>query len=109
MDNELFEESVKEELHNMETRLTELEGKIDAVDKKITQVVDAILGNPLTKTGGFMEDIMVLKNRITELEKEQLEYRNFKNKITWTVSLLMSLGALVGVVIQYFLNNYFKN
>ena len=56
MENEAF----KEELDKMELRLSDMEDKLDRLDEKLTQVVDAILGNPLTKQGGFISDIDVL-------------------------------------------------
>lgn len=92
------------DFHNMDQRLTEMEEKINSIDTKLTQVVDAILGNPLTKVGGFVNDIEHIKEKIAELEKKQLEYENFKNKILWTVSLIVS-GF---IAIQYILNIYTK-
>jgi hypothetical protein len=92
------------DFHNMDQRLTEMEEKINSIDTKLTQVVDAILGNPLTKVGGFVNDIEQIKEKISELEKKQMEYENFKNKILWTVSLIVS-GF---IAIQYILNIYTK-
>lgn len=92
------------DFHNMDQRLTEMEEKINSIDTKLTQVVDAILGNPLTKVGGFVNDIEHIKEKISELEKKQMEYENFKNKILWTVSLIVS-GF---IAIQYILNIYTK-
>lgn len=94
--------SFKQDLQNMELRLTEMEEKIDAINTKLTQVVDAILGNPLTKTGGFVNDIDVLKGKIEELEKKQLKYESFKNKVSWTVGIIM--GA--AMVLQYIVSIY---
>ena len=56
-----IQNDVKEELSQMEARLTEMEEKIDAIDKKLNQVIEAILGNPLTKSGGFIKDIDILE------------------------------------------------
>lgn len=92
------------DFHNMDQRLTEMEEKINSIDTKLTQVVDAILGNPLTKVGGFVNDIEHIKEKIAELEKKQMEYENFKSKILWTVSLIVS-GF---IAIQYILNIYTK-
>lgn len=102
MSAETSSSSFKLELQNMELRLTEMEEKIDAINKKLTQVVDAILGNPLTKTGGFVNDIDVLKNRIEELEKKQLKYESFKNRVSWTVGII--IGA--AMIIQYVVSIY---
>lgn len=95
-------DSLALDFQNMDIRLTEMEEKIDKIDTKLTQVVDAILGNPLTKQGGFMHDMDVLRTKIEELEKKQRTYENFKNKITWTVGLIMA-GAML---LQYIMNIY---
>lgn len=86
----------------MESRLTEMEGKIDTIDKKLTQVVDAILGNPLTKTGGFIHDIEIIKDRIDKLEKQQLVYEDLKKKAIWTLGLII----VIGTIVQYVLDIY---
>lgn len=96
------ESSFKLDLQNMDLRLTEMEEKIDAINTKLTQVVDAILGNPLTKTGGFVNDIDILKSKIEELEKKQLRYESFKNRVSWTVGIIM--GA--AMVLQYVVSIY---
>lgn len=86
----------------MEHRLTEMEEKIDVIDSKLTQVIDAILGNRLTKTGGFMNDIEILKEKIVTLEKKQEKDDEFKKRFIWTVSIVITIG----VAIQYFLDLY---
>jgi seryl-tRNA synthetase len=97
-----MEQDYKLELSHMEQRLTEMEEKIDAIDNKLTQVIDAILGNRLTKTGGFMYDIEVLKEKIIALEKKQEKDDEFKKRFIWTISIIVAIG--VGV--QYFLQLY---
>ena len=86
----------------MEHRLTEMEEKIDAIDNKLTQVIDAILGNRLTKAGGFMHDLEILKDKIVTLDHKQQKDEEFRKKLVWTVSIVIS----VGVAIQYFLDIY---
>lgn len=93
---------LKDELHNMELRLSEMEDKIDMINTKVTQVVDAILGNPLTKVGGLMQDIEEMKNKINKLEKKQDEYDDFKKRVYWTVGIVLT----VGVLLQYITNIY---
>lgn len=97
-----MDQDFKSELSQMDHRLTEMEEKIDAIDNKLTQVIDAILGNRLTKTGGFMHDIEVLKEKIVTLEHKQQKDEEFRKKLVWTVSIVIS----VGVAIQYFLDIY---
>ena len=82
------------ELQNMDVRLTEMEEKINSMDEKmksidtkLSQVIDAIMGNSLTKHGGFVTDIDMLKAKIEIMEKKQERYENFKNRIIWTVGI----------------------
>ena len=92
----------KEQLETMEIRLSEMEDKIDVIDVKLTQVVDAILGNPLTKTGGFIKDIDILKQKIAELERKQEKHDDFKKRIYWTIGIVVA--ALMAL--QYLTNIY---
>jgi hypothetical protein len=92
----------KEQLETMEVRLSEMEDKIDVIDVKLTQVVDAILGNPLTKTGGFINDIEILKQKIAELEKKQEKHDDFKKRIYWTIGIVVA----VLMALQYITNIY---
>ena len=95
MENKL--QHVERELKSMDQRLYDLEEKMTSIDGKLTQVVDAILGNPLTKTGGFVADITDLKERIKELEAKLQKQEEFKKRFTWTVGIIIGIG----VVIQY--------
>lgn len=95
---------IKDELAAMDQRLTELEEKIDAIDTKLTQVIDAILGNRLTKAGGFMHDIDVIKSKVEEIEKKQVKYDEFKKKITWTIGILVAIALFVEYVVKVYAN-----
>ena len=95
-------ENFKEQLHHMESRLFDLEEKIDMINTKVTQVVDAILGNPLTKVGGLMQDLESMKQNINDLQKKQVEYEDFKKRVYWTIGLILAGG----IVLQYITNLY---
>ena len=95
-------DSLSLDFQNMDIRLTEMEEKIDKIDTKLTQVVDAILGNPLTKQGGFMHEMDVLKIKIEELEKKQRTYENFKNKISWTVGLIVAAAFILQYIVTVY-------
>lgn len=99
-DNEI----IKTELAAMDQRLTELEEKIDGIDTKLTQVIDAILGNRLTKSGGFMSDIEIIKGKIDVLEKKQARYDDFKKKITWTIGIIVALGLFIEYLTKVYSN-----
>jgi len=94
--------TLKQELQSMESRLTEMEDKIDSIDGKLTQVVDAILGNPLTKQGGFIAEIEDLKKQIAylketieTLQEKQRKTDKFKDRVIWA---LMVIGILAGII-----------
>jgi tetrahydromethanopterin S-methyltransferase subunit G len=88
----------------MDQRLYDLEEKMTSIDGKLTQVVDAILGNALTKTGGFVADITELKERIKDLETKLQKQEEFKKRFTWTVGIIIG----VGVLLQY-ISTLYKN
>lgn len=96
------EQAIKYELSQMDARLTEMEEKITSIDTKLTQVVDAILGNPLTKTGGFIENIRTMEKRLEDVEKKQRGFEDFKKKLLWTVGIIVG-GALI---LEYFIKMY---
>ena len=102
MNNNIFEEQIKKELKNMDQRLYDLEEKMTSIDTKLSQVVDAILGNPLTKSGGFIKDIEILKEKIQELENKVESQEEFKKKITWTFAIVVT----VALILEYFVNIY---
>lgn len=87
----LFEEQVKSELKSMDQRLYDMEEKINSIDTKLTQVIDAILGNPLTKQGGFVNDIEYLEQKINTLEKKVEKHEDFKKKVYWAAAIISAL------------------
>lgn len=99
-----FEIQVEKELKSMDQRLYDLEEKMTSIDTKLTQVVDAILGNSLTKSGGFVTDISLLKDRISDLESKLQKQEEFRKRFTWTVSIIIGIGVLL----QY-LSTLYKN
>ena len=102
MNNNIFEDQIKKELKNMDQRLYDLEEKMTSIDTKLSQVVDAILGNPLTKSGGFIKDIEIMKEKIQELENKVESQEEFKKKITWTFAIVVT----VALILEYFVNIY---
>lgn len=78
----------------MDQRLYDLEEKMNSIDNKLTQVIEAIMGNPLTKAGGVVNSIDVLEKKINALEKKVEKQELFKNRIVWTVGLILA-GAMI--------------
>ncbi len=90
-----FEQQVEKELKSMDQRLEDLEGKITSIDTKLSQVVDAILGNPLTKDGGVVNEIKILKTEVALLKSKLELQEEFKNKVLWTVGIIVAIAAFI--------------
>lgn len=90
-----IEKQIKGELKSMDQRLEDLEGKITSIDTKLSQVVDAILGNPLTKEGGVVSEIKTLKIEIEVLKAKLESQEDFKNKVLWTVGIVVAIAAFI--------------
>lgn len=88
----------------MDARLTEMEEKITSIDTKLTQVVDAILGNPLTKTGGFIESIRTMEKRVEELERKQEKFDEFKKKLIWTIGIIVTAALIIEYFVKIYVN-----
>ena len=86
----------------MDQRLYDLEEKMSSIDNKLTQVIEAIMGNPLTKAGGVVNSIDLLEKKISALERKVEKQEEFKKKLTWTVGLILAAA----MIIQYLLDLY---
>ncbi len=102
--SQAYEQQIEKELKSMDQRLYDLEEKMTSIDTKLSQVVDAILGNALTKTGGFVKDITDLKVKIKELEDKLEKQEDFKKKFTWTIAIIVGIAGFL----QYVANIYNK-
>ena len=99
-----FEQQVEKELKSMDQRLEDLEEKMTSIDAKLTQVVDAILGNALTKSGGFVKDIDELKDKIKILETKIQQQDDFKKRFTWTIGIILCTALIVQYVANLYTN-----
>lgn len=83
----------------------------------MNQVVAAILGNPLTKQGGFIEEIDLLREEIDLLKssaanKEELKLikektekqEEFRKRFTWTISIIVGAALVLQWVVNIILN-----
>jgi hypothetical protein len=91
-----MDKDFQQELVKMESRMTELETKIDSIDGKLNQVVEALVGNPIIGNAAG------LVSKISQLERDINDLRDFKKKIVWTSATI----AGIAIIIDYLLRIY---
>lgn len=104
MEHTQLEESVKQELKSMDQRLSDLEEKMTSIDTKLSQVIDAILGNPLTKTGGFAERVDLLEEKLLLLENKVEKQDEFRRRLTWIVGFIATTAIVIDFVVRFIKN-----
>ena len=104
-DHYIYDEQFKE----MEKRFSEMEEIIESMDKKLNQVVDALLGNPLTNQGGFIQKMGEIEEKIQKLEKKQAETDTFKNRVLWTIGIGIGFATVIGIVLKSAIELYITN
>ncbi len=95
---------LEENLFHMNERLIELEEKISSIDQKLSTVIDAILGNSLTKTGGFMSELEELKIKVNLLETSLKKQEDFRKKILWTIGIVVSVALILEFISRLWTN-----
>jgi UDP-N-acetylglucosamine 2-epimerase len=98
------QKQIEDNLSRMDKRLLEVEERMSSIDSKLTQVVDAILGNALTKTGGFIEEINILKIKMKVLEEQAEKQEEFKKKILWTIGIVVTVAIILEYLTQLYSN-----
>lgn len=98
------DKNIDEKLDIMEDRLTKLEENIASIDRKLNQVVDAILGNPLTKTGGFVEDIKILHTKVKSLEDELSVHKDFRKRMVWSTGIVVGMLFAIYHLLMLYIN-----
>jgi tetrahydromethanopterin S-methyltransferase subunit G len=94
--------SINAKFQSMDERFTEIEEKIDEMRTKLNQVVDALLGNPLTNSGGFKHEMETINQRISYLEKKQREFDEFRKRFYWTVGIVVATGLLFEFIVNLY-------
>lgn len=85
---------MEQRLSIMENKLDDVESKLDIVDTKLNQVIEALIGNPLTKSNGLVED---LKETKTKVEKHDQSLK----KVKWFWLGVISVGSALALIIQF--------
>lgn len=85
-------------------RLSHLEEQLKSMDKKLSTVVEALVGNDLTKQGGVIAQIAVLEERIKILEKNLEDEKEFRKRIMYGFTAI--IGLITGIT--YLFTNWIK-
>jgi len=90
---------MKDRLTTMENKLNDVESKLDALDCKMSQVIDAIIGNKLTKSNGLADDIREI-GALADKHEEIIK----RAKWLWigVVSVSTVIGFLLKIVLEFF-------
>jgi hypothetical protein len=104
MSLESYQIQINTELKSMDQRLGDLEEKMNSIDGKLTQVVDAIIGNPLVKSGGFIDKIGKLEEKVVIMEKKIEKHDDFKKRITWTVGIIIATVMFLEYAVKIYTN-----
>jgi len=81
-------------LSTMENKLDDVESKLDSMDKKLNQVIEALIGNPLTKSNGLVEDVKSMKDKVDDHDQSL-------KKVKWFWLGVISVGSALAVLIQF--------
>ena len=86
-------------LTTMENKLNDVESKLDSLDKKMSQVIDALIGNKLTKSNGLADDIREIGD-LADKHEEIIK----RAKWLWIgiVSVSTIIGFLLKLVLEFF-------
>jgi hypothetical protein len=90
---------MEKRLTTMEDKLNDVESKLDALDGKMSQVIDAIIGNKLTKSNGLADDV----REIGELADKHEEIIK-RAKWLWigVVSVSTIIGFILKIILEFF-------
>lgn len=78
----------------MEDKLNDVESKLDSMDKKLNQVIEALIGNPLTKSSGLADEVKLIKSKVEEHDQSL-------KKVKWFWLGVISVGSIIAIIIQF--------
>jgi hypothetical protein len=91
----------KERLTTLETKIDDIESKLDLMDRKLTQVIDALIGNKLTQSNGLVADVKDIGDLA---DKHEL----FLNKLKWMWIGVVSISTIIGFFLKLLLEYFSK-
>jgi hypothetical protein len=66
----------------------------------VRTIMEALLGNKLTKTGGMIKEIEKTNQRLDNIDEDIRELKKFKDRMVWTVMGLLTLGSALSWILS---------
>jgi len=88
-------------LKSMETQLESLKINIKDIDSKTNQLINALVGNPLSDSKGLAAEFNSMKKKVYQHEE------NFK-KAKWFALGIGTLGGIIFALIQFIIKLFFS-
>lgn len=101
MDIQLEITLMENRLTTMENKLNDVESKLDALDGKMSQVIDAIIGNKLTKSNGLADDIREI-GALADKHEEIIK------RAKWLWIGIVSVSTMIGFLLKFILEFFSK-
>ena len=89
----------------MEQWQQQIQETVKSMEGKLTELYTAIVGNSLTKEGGFNQFFEDHEKRIKDLEKNERESNNFNKKILVIWGTLCTIGAIIYALADLYLKS----
>ena len=83
-------------LSTMEDQLEELKSQIQEINNKTNQLLDALVGNPISQAKG-------LATEFNEIKKKVYEHEEVLKQVKWFWAGVLVVGAILAVVINFLL------
>jgi chromosome segregation ATPase len=83
-------------LSTMEDQLEELKSQIQELNNKTNQLLDALVGNPISQAKG-------LATEFKEIKKKVYEHEELLKRLKWFWGGVLVLGTILAVVINFLL------
>lgn len=81
------------EMEELYKRINKFEENQAKMNENLETVVEALIGNKLTKAGGMIKELQKTNERLDNLDADIRELKKFKDRIVWTVMGLLTLGS----------------
>lgn len=83
-------------LSTMEDQLEELKSQIQELNNKTNQLLDALVGNPISQAKG-------LATEFKEIKKKVYEHEQVLKRAKWFWAGVLAVGAVLAIVINFLL------